>query len=105
MTLPLAASIKTYEPWNAYRSLSSPSSAAPPDTPSNRTPSRSIGLPYTSDPGCVSMTLDDFNPWVHFDCQSSLPVDWFNAITYGPMHFEPVHWPPCACEAACETAA
>ena len=44
-TRPLFASRKFIDPWNACRSLSGPSSAAPPDTPASSTPSKTTGLP------------------------------------------------------------
>src|SRR2546425_4044007 len=72
---PEEASSNTKLPWKATRSALGPSSAAPPDTPSNTRPSKTTGLPYTSAPGCVSMELD---------AHLSAPVASSRAMTYGP---------------------
>src|SRR4051794_25499340 len=53
-----------------------------------RTPSKMMGLPYTSLPGCESIA---------FVAQASLPVAWSNAATYGPMHESPPTQPSPFC--------
>src|SRR5438105_7415896 len=47
----------TNPPWSNRRSLSSPSSAEPPDHPAMTIPSNTTGLEYTSEPFCVVWTV------------------------------------------------
>src|SRR3954452_19437654 len=48
------------------------------------TPSKTTGLPYTSEPGCSS---------IGGVAQTTLPLAWSSATTYGPWHFWPAGQP------------
>ena len=86
-TEPVAASRRTKLPWKASRTLSPLSSAEPPDTPMKSMPSKSTGLPYTSEPGWVSMGAE---------LHRRAPVASSRAMTYGPWQELPEHAAPLA---------